>query len=241
MLKNKEVVIFDMDGTLIDSVGIWNEIDSLLINKITNSKNIYLENIQKMRDNFLSQCKTENIYLEYCDYLKRKYNSNLSAEQILELRSTISDDYTNNVIDYKPNAEKLIKILKENKYVLAIATTTTKRQIEAYKNRNKNIIQKADINYYFDVVLCKEDVKYKKPDPEIYNKIMKEFNVKPYQCLIVEDSLIGVKAARNAGIEVAVVYDKYSDEDRNEINNLSDYQFNDYNDLIKYIKLENDI
>lgn len=72
MFKNKKVIIFDMDGTLIDSVGIWNKTDEILIKKLSNNEEIKVNNIQQIRDNVLAQCKTENIYLEYCEYLGKK-------------------------------------------------------------------------------------------------------------------------------------------------------------------------
>ena len=69
-------------------------------------------------------------------------------------------------------------------------------------------------------------------------KILEELNVKPEQCLIVEDALIGVEAGNSANIEVAVIYDKYSDKQRKKINDLSQYQFADFEEMLNYIKDE---
>lgn len=63
-------------------------------------------------------------------------------------------------------------------------------------------------------------------------------NVDKEECLIIEDSLIGVEEANNADIEVAVIHDKYSDCNREEINKLSQYQFKNYNEMLKYMKSE---
>ncbi len=236
MLKNKKLIIFDMDGTLIDSVGIWNEIDVQLIKKIGN-KELDEIDIGKQRDTKLKEySKSEDAYLEYCGFLKEKYESNIPKEEIKELRYEIADNYLKNIIDYKPNAEKVLKYLKEKGYILAIASTTNDHTIEIYKKYNTNIINKANLEETFSVIYSKGAVKELKPNPEVHYKILKELNIKPEECLIVEDSLIGVEAANNANIEVAVMYDKYSDCDREKINQLSQYQFENFEKMLDYVK-----
>lgn len=106
MLENKKVIIFDLDGTLIDSIGIWNAIDEELIKQIGNIP-LGNENIAKQRDDMLKKFQNEpDMYLAYCGFLKEKYQSTLTKEEIKALRYEIADDYLKNKIDYKPNAEK---------------------------------------------------------------------------------------------------------------------------------------
>ncbi len=93
MLKNKKVIIFDLDGTLIDSIGIWNDIDEKLIKTIGDGT---IDNIDIgiQRDSKLKEfSKFDDAYLEYCGFLKEKYNSNLPKQEIKKLRYEIANIY----------------------------------------------------------------------------------------------------------------------------------------------------
>lgn len=233
MLEGKKVIIFDMDGTLIDSVGIWNEVDRKLISTIRRDGGCETENVQEQRDQALRRfSKAENPYIEYCTFLKEKYQSGLSAEEIHTLRYEIAQDYLRNSIDYKRDADKFIRRLKTEGFVLVIASTTKRSNMDIYRKLNANIRDRAKLDDYFSHIYTREDAKKIKPDPEIYLHILKELNVSAQECLIFEDSLIGIEAAKNAGIESVAVYDKYSDAEREQINNLADYHINSYSEIL---------
>ena len=88
------------------------------------------------------------------------------------------------------------------------------------------------------MIYAKEDVQKSKPDPEVHEKIMNFFDVKPEDCLIVEDALLGVEAAKNAGLDVITIYDEYSDFERKEINQISQYNFKTFEEMLDYINEE---
>ena len=239
MFKDKKVIIFDMDGTLIDSVGIWNEVDRVLIGRLRADGEAVGEDVQKQRDAVLRKFNaSESPYMDYCRFLKEKYKSDLSTEEVYTLRHDIAEDFLRNVIDYKKDADVLIKELKKRGFILIIATTTRRNNMATYRTLNKKMMEKARIDDFFSRVYTIEDAKEVKPNPEIYFRLMDEFHVKPKECLIFEDSLVGIEAAKNAGIESAAMYDKYSDTDREEINRLSDYQFDSFSDVLRVLRSE---
>ena len=98
------------------------------------------------------------------------------------------------------------------------------------------MLEQMNIAEVFDLITRKEDVKNKKPNPEIYNKIMQYYDASPSECLIFEDSYTGVLASKNAGIEVVNIYDKYADLDRDKINAITDYSIVNYRQFIDYIE-----
>ena len=231
-LNNKKYIIFDMDGTLIDSIGVWNITDQRLI-ELYGNQTIDLSFIQFDRDRFLHENQGSDIYLEYCRYLIHKYNLRINdPNELLSLRWDISGEVLRNDMDFKPGVVELLNILKERGFILVLATMTTQVQLDIYSKENKKMLSQMNISQVFDFITSKESVSKKKPDPEVYLKIMEHYNADPSECLIFEDSYTGVLASKNAGIEVVNIYDKYADADRDKINSITDYSINSYREFI---------
>lgn len=230
-LQKKKYIIFDMDGTLIDSIGVWNLTDQKLVEQYGNSQ-IDEEYIQKERDEFLHNNQESDIYLAYCKYLIEKYNLSIKDErELLKVRWDISGEILEQDIDFKPNVATLIKQLKSLGFILILATMTTQVQLDIYSKKNKQMLTQMNIEDAFDLIIRKEDVKNKKPHPEIYNNIMKHYGAEAEECLIFEDSYTGVLASKNAGVECVNIYDKHADIDREKINEITDYVINNYQEF----------
>ena len=234
-LRNKKYIIFDMDGTLIDSIGIWNFADQEIIKRYGGPE-IDLDKLQFERALFFHKNQKDDVYLAYCDYLINKYNLNIDdKEEFLRIRRSIANEKLSNEIDFKPDSVKLILKLKNLGFTVALATVTTQRQIDIYSTKNKKMLKQMNIKEVFDLIITQDDVRYKKPHPEIYNKVIKHYNATPDECLVFEDSYTGVLASSNAGIEVVNVYDKYSDSDRDKIDEIADYSIKNYKEFIDFV------
>ena len=155
--------------------------------------------------------------------------------QLSKIRRYKANEILEKEINFKPDVVELILKLKNLGFILALATMTTHIQLSIYSKKNEIMLQQMNIEKIFDYITTQDDVKCKKPNPEIYNKIMKRYKAKPEECLIFEDSYTGVLAAKNAGIEVVNIWDKYADLDREKINEITDYSINNYKEFIDLV------
>lgn len=234
-LKKKKYLIFDLDGTLIDSIGIWNKTDQFIIKKYGN-KELTQEEIQQERDDFLNNHHDTDIYLAYCEYIIKKHNLIIKdKEDLLKIRWSISSEILEKDMDFKKDVVTLLIKLKKLGFTLILATMAPRFQMEIYTKKNKKMLSQMNINEMFDLITTKDEVKNKKPHPEIYENIINFYHASKSECLIFEDSYTGVLASHNAGIEVVNIYDQYADIDREKINSLTDYHISNYKEFIDYI------
>jgi HAD superfamily hydrolase (TIGR01509 family) len=238
MFHGKKVMIFDVDGTLIDSVGVWNAVDQELVRRLGGGEQNG-DALQHQRDELLRRFAADSDpYGKYCAFLKEKYGTDLSVDEVHSLRYSIARHYLVSVVDYKPGADLFVRELKARGFRLSVATTTRRGTVDIYRTLNRNILNKAPIDEFFSPVYTREDVSRMKPDPEVYFMVMRETGAAPEECLIFEDSLIGIESAKNAGIQAAAVYDRYSDGEREKINELADWRINDYAQALEKLRSE---
>ena len=234
-IKNKKILIFDMDGTMIDSIGVWNNTDQELIKQF-GGPTVELDRIQHDRDMFLNNNRDSDIYAAYMQYLIEKYAlKEKNSIVLLDYRWKVSNRILENDMEYKPGIPDLLYALKEKGFILVLATMTTETQLNIYMKKNQKMISSLNLPSVFDFIVTKELVHKKKPDPEIYELILNHYDSKPEECIVFEDSLLGVLAAKAAGIEVITVYDKYSDTDRTRINELTDYYIQDCFEVLQIL------
>ena len=124
----------------------------------------------------------------------------LRSEEIIKV-SELKQKYTRQLIkeNCKPSSAK-IKMLRElrKNYSLVCCSNAIKSSVE-------DMLERAGIIKYFDLIIGNDEIEFPKPNPEIYLRAFKELGVKPKDCLIVEDAPHGIEAAKASGARVFAV------------------------------------
>lgn len=227
-----------MDGTLIDSIGIWNQVDQALMAAMGGAAEEEMA-VGRRRDAFLADHgNEENPYLSYCLFLARHCGCSWSGEKVFQKRYEISRDFLIHQVDYKKGAPEVIQRLHGLGKTLVIATTTKRANMDIYGRLNENIRSKAPLDRYFTAIYTREDVSSIKPSPEVHEKLMADLEKTREECFIFEDSLAGLMAARTAGIPAGLIYDRYSEKDRNRMVPLAEAWYDSWEDVLSEMETD---
>jgi HAD superfamily hydrolase (TIGR01509 family) len=133
-----------------------------------------------------------------------------------------------NTIPLKPFATEILSYLLQKHITLALGTSNE-------RSLTKAILSRHNISRYFSTVVTGDDAKCGKPNPDIFLHIADILHVNPQSCLVIEDSLFGVQAAKNACMRVIAVADDYSISDMPEIVKIADHYVEDLSKLKTYL------
>ena len=215
MFNNFDGVIFDLDGTLIDSMGIWHQIDIDYLG----SKGIELP------DDLQEKVEGKS-FRETAIYFKERFKLPETIEEIMDVWNIMSFDmYTTKVV-LKPGVINILEFIKNKGLKTGIATSNS-------THLTKAVLKSMKIDNYFNTVVTGNDVKKGKPDPEIYLKAADKLDVPPSKCFVFEDIPSGILAGRNAGMTTCAVEDKYSLDLKHKKMLLADYYTVDFNSFLK--------
>ena len=206
--------IFDLDGTLIDSMGVWEKIDKEFLKKRNISiTHDYIEKINSMS------------FKKAAKYTIERFNLKESSEELIkEWNEMAIYEYSNN-IKLKPHVKEYLEKLKNNNIKIGLATSSPRILYEPVLKNNH-------IYEYFDVLTSLEDVKRDKNYPDIYLLVAEKLKLRLQECAGFEDILVAVNTMKKANFKVIGVYDKYAHYEIEEIKKVSDKFIYDFKELL---------
>ncbi len=214
MLNGKKAVIFDLDGTVVDSMWMWKQIDIDYLARF---------GIEMPED--LQSCIEGMSFTETAVYFKERFGINDELDEIKKSWNDMAWDIYENRVRLKPGVKEFLTELKKRGIKTGIATSNSKELV-------KVVLDKQDIAKYFDAVHTSCEVKKGKPAPDIYLLVAERLGVSPAECLVFEDIMQGIAAGKNAGMQVCAVDDDFSKEYRAEKAEAADYFIYDYTELL---------
>ncbi len=213
MLHNISGVIFDLDGTLVDSMWMWRDIDIE-----------YLGSFGIALPEGLQQAIEGMSFTETACYFKATFSLPVTVAEIKATWVAMAHYKYTHEVPLKEGARQFLEYLKENHIPAGVATSNARDLVE-------DVCRAPDLNQYFQSIRTSCEVSAGKPAPDIYLKVADDIGITPDQCLVFEDIPNGILAGENAGMKVCAVADPFSEDLREEKRELADYYIDSFNHI----------
>lgn len=217
MLEKMEAVIFDLDGTLVDSMWVWTAIDKEYIEKYHLTE----------PEDFHAQMEGMS-YTETAEYFLRAFPElPLSLEEIKQEWYEMAVEKYMHEVPIKAGAEAFLRLARERNLRIGIATSNDRKIVEKF-------LEARCLTELFDTISTGCEVKKGKPAPDVYLKAAENLATPPEKCLVFEDVPMGILAGKNAGMTVCAVDDWFSHPQDAKKRELADYYIHNYNEIINH-------
>ncbi len=213
ILKGKKAVIFDLDGTLVDSMWMWKAIDIEYLGRFGYE---CPPDLQKAIEGMS--------FTETALYFKERFRLPCSIQEIKADWTRMSIEKYRSEVPLKEGAGELLEELARRGLPIGIATSNGREMVDA-------VLGSLGIQGCFQNITTACEVARGKPYPDIYLKVAEHLQVPPSQCLVFEDVPAGIRAGKAAGMTVVAVEDVFSREMRVEKAALADYFIESYLEL----------
>ena len=207
-------VIFDLDGTLLDSMQIWEEIDIMFLSK----RGV------DVPDDYMHSIAHLSPYDTAIYTIERFGLKDTPEELISEWVELALNAYAEAPL--KAGVYEYINYLRANNIKISIATATVSAIV-------KSVLKAKNLEDSIDYVTVVSEVKNGKGHPDIYLKCAEKMGLQAEECIVFEDILKGVQGAKKGNFTVAAMYDKHSESNAEEIKALADYYIYDFKEMIK--------
>jgi HAD superfamily hydrolase (TIGR01509 family) len=147
---------------------------------------------------------------------------------MMKRRGEIATEFFANRIGLFPHAEKVLEELRLMKMQLAVATSSVSASARPFLDRHQ-------LTAFFDVIITGDEVERGKPDPDIYLRTAEKLGVATDVCLVIEDSLSGIAAAKAANMRVAAIPDRRLVDPR-EYEKQADHLLNDLSEVLELVR-----
>jgi len=206
--------IFDMDGTLLDSMFAWKNIGPSTLRRmgVTPEPNLH---------EVLGRLTTR----EGAQYCKDRYRMPQSVEEIIAATEDQVEAFYRDQVQAKPGVERFLMMLRMEGVSMYVATNTNRHLVEIG-------LRHAGIDRYFKGILtCAEVGAGKAESPEVYERAMRRMGGNKRNTVVFEDAVHAIRTAAAAGFRICAVYDPTADADQAEIRALSEFYIRSFEEL----------
>lgn len=194
LLQGKKAVIFDLDGSLVDSMWIWETIDKEYLSRF--GRQLVDRKVLKQKMDGLSFHETAVFFKDY-------FSIPDPIEKMMDDWNQMAREKYEKEVPVKGGVLEFLVKCRENGIHLGIATSNSRELASAVLKANA-------IEDYFDVIITASEVKKGKTSPDIYREVAKALQVAPTECLVFEDIVPAILASKSAGMTVCAVADEDS-------------------------------